>query len=457
MSDIAVLKRQRGAWFAAAVVVAGSSIPAGAMHAQAVGTALLHGTVYDSTAMQSLPGARVAVIGTSIAGQSDGEGRFAIADVPAGSFRVSFFHDRLRELGLSSMSQPVAFEAGETVFLELTIPSEETLLLGWCLTELAEAGLGAVAGLVTDELTGVPMPHTIVTAEPVAGGGGPSVESMTNEAGYFRICEAPAEVELNLQAHFGQRSSPAVSVVLEAGRGRLQDLVLTMSTEGTLTGYVTDYISGDPVQGAVVSVMGTNSAVLTDDDGRFIMDDLPPGRHLVNTDHLAFEERTDSVTIFGDETVDIEVRMATEALEVEGLVIAARTRYAETSLLGAGQRADVMSREDIEVALPGANGAVDLLRRMNTPGLRVRDGYIQDEITGVMIPGLCIEVGRRPPGGGCAPAAVALNDVLVIYPDMFLRSLDPNVIDRIEVLTPLDAQFRYGPAAANGAIMIYTH
>jgi hypothetical protein len=444
-------------WFAAAVAAACVWVPAGAMHAQAAGTALLHGTVYDSTAMQSLAGARVGVIGTSIAGQSDGEGRFAIADVPAGSFRVSFFHDRLRELGLSSMSQPVAFEAGETVFLELTVPSEETLLLGWCLTELAVAGSGAVAGLVTDELTGVPMPHTLVTAEPAQGSVGPTVETTTNEAGYFRICEAPAQVELALQAHFGQRSSEAVSVVLEPGRGRLQDLVLPMSTEGTLTGYVTDYVSGDPVQGAVVSVLGTSSAVLTDVDGRFMMDDLPPARHLVSTDHLAFEERTDSVTIFGDETVDIEVLMATEALEVEGLVIAARTRSAEQSLLGAGQRADVMSREDIEVALPGAKGAVDLLRRMNTPGLRVRDGYLEDEITGVMIPGLCIEVGRRSPGSGCASAAVALNDVIVIYPDLFLRSLDPNVIDRIEVLTPLDAQFRFGPVASNGAIMIYTH
>ncbi len=443
---------------AAAVWVACLVGPAGALHAQAEGTALLHGTVYDSTAMQSLAGARVAVIGTSIAGESDGAGRYAIADVPAGDFRVSFFHDRLRQLGLRSMSHPVAFEAGETVYLELTIPSEETLLLGWCLTELAVAGTGAVAGLVTDELTGVPIPQTIVTAQPVDGSsGGRSVEATTNEAGYFRICEAPTNVTLDLQAHFGEQSSRGVQVVLEPGRGRLQDLVLHVSAEGTLTGYVRDYVSGDGVEGAVVSVLGTNSAVLTDDDGYFIMDHVPQGRHLVSTDHLAFEERMDSVTVFGDETVEIEVRMATEALEVEGLVIAARNRSAETNLVSPGQRADVMSREAIELALPGAEGAVDLLRRMNAPGLRLRDGYVLDELTGVLIPGLCIEVGRRLPDGGCASAAVALNDVLIVYPDQFLRDLDPEVIDRIEILSPVNAQFRFGQSAANGAIMIYTH
>jgi len=438
--------------------VACLAVPAGAAYAQAEGTALLHGTVYDSTAMQSLAGARVAVIGTSIAGESDGAGRYAIADVPAGDFRVSFYHDRLRQLGLRSMTQPVTFEEGETVFLELTIPSEETLLLGWCMSELAMAGSGAVAGLVTDELTGVPIPQTRVTALPAgAGSGGRAVEATTNEAGYFRICEAPTNVELDLQAHFGQQSSPGIQVVLEPGRGRLQDLVLAMSAAGTLNGHVRDYVSGDGVQGAVVSVLGTDHAVLTDDDGYFIMEGVPAGAHLVSTDHLAFEERMDSVTVYGDESVEIDVLMATEALEVEGLVIAARNRSAESSLVGSGRRADVMSREAIELALPGADGAVDLLRRMNAPGLRVRDGYVVDELTGVMIPGLCIEVRRRLPDGGCASAAVALNDVLIVYPDQFLRDLDPEVIDRIEILSPVNAQFRFGPPAANGAIMIYTH
>ena len=51
---------------------------------------------------------------------------------------------------------------------------------------------------------------------------------------------------------------------------------------------------------------------------------------------------------------------------------------------------------------------------------------------------------------------VALNDVIVLYPDQLLRDLDPNIIDRIEILSPIDAQFQYGSIAGNGAVAIYT-
>ncbi len=36
------------------------------------------------------------------------------------------------------------------------------------------------------------------------------------------------------------------------------------------------------------------------------------------------------------------------------------------------------------------------------------------------------------------------------------RRSDPNVIDRIEILSPMDAQFQFGSVAGNGAIAIYT-
>ena len=55
-----------------------------------------------------------------------------------------------------------------------------------------------------------------------------------------------------------------------------------------------------------------------------------------------------------------------------------------------------------------------------------------------------------------APEAVAVNDVIMPFPDQVLRDLDPNTIDFIEVLKPNDARFQFGPAAENGAIVIHT-
>ncbi len=447
----------RAAWRAVAIAVSAIALGAPAAAAQDPPTAAVAGLVFDSTAMRPLVGARVAVMGTSAVGTTDEGGRFLLRDVPTGEYWISFFHPRLQELGVSAPPRQLELTAGSTANAILSVPSEETLLLGWCLAEQPPAGSAAIAGFVTDSITGVPMPRAIVTAERIGGIPGlRPVEVRTDDAGYFRMCAVRGDVDVRLQASFGTSSGRSVEVYVPSGTARLQDLVLLMSAEGTLSGYVRDYVTNDPVSGAVVSVAGTTGSTLTDITGRFVLDGLPPGRHLVTTDHIAFEERTDSVTIFSEETVDIEVRMATEALEVEGLVVTARTRFGRTSLAGDAKRADFISREEIEALLPRVTATEDLLRNMNTPGMRIRNVYQMDQLTGVMVPALCIEVSRRAGGEGCQPAAVALNDVLIPFPEQFLQDLDPNIIDRIEILSPIDAQFQFGTAAGNGVVAIYT-
>ena len=446
-------------WIAgAALAVFCVSLSARDIAGQDEGTGVLRGLVYDSTSMKHLPGARVAVIGTSAVVETDENGRFVLADVPAGSHWVSFYHSRLQELGVSAPSRQVELAAGETVDVQLAVPSEETLLMGWCLAEQSEPGSAVIAGTVTDSITGVPMPRAIVTAEPISRRPGmpQPVEVRTDDSGYFRICSLRPGVDMRIQAHFGMNSGIAVETVLAPGSARIQNLVLLMSAEGTLSGVVRDYVSGDPITGAQVSVLGTESRTLTDQTGRFVLDDLPPGRHLVTTDHLAFEQRIDSVTIFSQETVDIEVRMATEALEVEGLVVTARTRFGRTSLAGEDKRADFIGREEIDVLLPRVATVADLLRNMNTPGLRIREVMTADPLTGVMLPGYCVEISRRSGGEGCTPAAIVLNGMLQPYPEHVLRELDPQSIDRMEVLSPVDAVFQFGAQAGNGAVLIFT-
>ncbi len=449
--------RTRTALRVAGFAVAAIACAGSAVSGQDQPTAALAGLVFDSTAMTPLVGARVAVMGTSALGTTDESGRFLLRDVPEGQYWVSFFHPRLQELGVSAPPRQVNLSGGVTANAILAVPSEETLLAGWCMAEQPAPGSAAIAGFVTDSITGVPMPRAIVTAEPISRIPGlRAVEVRTDDSGYFRLCSVRGDMDIKLQAEFGASAGRTVELYMPAGTARLQDLMLMMSAEGTLSGYVRDYVTDDAVSGAVVSVAGTNSSTLTDITGRFILDDLPPGRHLVTTDHLTFAERTDSVTIFSEETVDIEVRMATEALEVEGLVVTARTRFGRTSLAGDAKRSDFLTREEIEVLLPRVAATEDLLRNMNTPGLRIRNVYQVDQITGVTVPALCIEVSRRSGGEGCTPAAVTLNDVLIPFPEQFLQDLDPNIIDRIEILSPIDAQFQYGSAAGNGAVAIYT-
>jgi hypothetical protein len=337
------------------------------------------------------------------------------------------------------------------------VPSDRTLLMGWCMAEQAGPGYGAVAGVVTDSLTGVPLPRAVVTALPAQRRPGDSggVETRTDETGYYRLCTVPAGREVKLQAHFGQSSGRTAVVSVPQGGATIQDLVLLLSAQGSLIGEVHDYQTGAPLNGAVVSVLGTDLRQITDSTGSFVLDGLPPGRHLVTTEYLGYGQRTDSVTVFSQETVDIQIRMAPQAVEVEGLVVTARTRFGRTSV-AVDKRADVFTRAEIEPILPRVQNMGDLLRNMNAPGLSVREVQITDA-TGVVVPGLCVEVSRRTAGSmGCRQAAVFVNGLIMPNPDQILMNLDPQSIDRIEVLSAIDAQFQFGSIAANGAVLIYT-
>ena len=448
-----------GHWLTTAAFVA-ALYGMGDLSAQATESgSVLRGTVFDSTTMSPLFGARVVVMGTSAMGTSEADGSFELDHVPAGEHWVSFFHPRLQSLGVSAPSLQVTFSQDRAVRIALAVPSERTLLMGWCLSEQRRGDRVAISGIVTDSLTGVAMPHVIVTAELVDPrfGDPPTLEVRTDDGGYYRMCSVPAGRSVKLQARFGMSAGRSVQLTIPAGGASLQDLILLMSEEGTLQGKVVDYQNGTPLVGASVSVLGTRSQALTDSVGMFILGDLPPGRHLVVTQSLGYDSRTDSVTVFSEETVGIEVRMATGALEIEGLVVTARSRFG-TETLNVGGRRDVMTRAQIEPLLVRVRHAGDLLQNMAAPGLRVRETLIQDDFTGVREPAMCVEVSRRSAGGaGCRSAAVIFNGVYMAQPGQFLIQLDPQIIQRIEILNPIDAQFAYGSIAGNGAIVITTH
>jgi hypothetical protein len=440
-----------------AVLLSGISGAGNAVAQEGSETAVLRGTVFDSTEMKVLAGARVAVLGTTAMVETDANGWFELTAVPAGSHAVSFFHKRLQALGVSAPARQIAFGPGETVEVELAVPSEKTLLMGWCMAEQPGPGFAAVAGVVTDSLTGVPLPRAIVTArvDRRRSGDPDEVETRADESGYYRLCTVPAGREVRLQAHFGQNSGTSTVVQVPQGDAKLENLVLLLSAQGSLVGTVHDYQSGEPLNGAVVSVLGTNVEQITDSTGTFVLDGLPPGRHLVTTEYLGYGQRTDSVTVFSQETVDIDIRVAPQAVEVEGLVVTARTRFGRTSV-AVDKRVDVFTRAEIEPILARTQNMGDLLRNMNVPGLNVREVRVTDA-TGVVVPGLCIEVSRR--GGRaaeCSQAAVFVNGINMPTPDQILMNLDPSAIDRIEILSPIDAQFQYGTIAGNGAVLIYT-
>ena len=438
-----------------------ASAAAGAAQEAVRGDGRLRGLVFDSTTMKPLPGARVVVLGTTVTGWSGDDGRFRLEGIPPGAHPVSFFHPRLQALGVSPVSHTVDFRDGQTSDVTLAVPSDQSLLKAWCLAESRGRAFAQLAGIVRDTLTGVALPRALVTVRPVdpttGQRGGEALEERADETGYYRFCNVPAGPSL-VQGHFGASSGFSVRLDLAPGEPRLQDLGLVLSSVGQLRGQVVDYATGQPIVGASVRLVGSDARKLTVEEGRFTLDSISPGRHVVQTDYLGYATRMDSVTVFSQEAVQVEVKLTTEPIAIEGMVVTARGRIGE-ALIDLGRRSDYMGPDRIEAVLPRVRDMQDLLEQGDFPALSIREIGVARDMGNAGVPvfkALCIEAVRAMRGDTCRMVAVIVNGMRLPRPEEYLLSLQPQMIESVQYLSPMEATTQFGSGAGSGALLIRT-
>lgn len=113
------------------------------------------------------------------------------------------------------------------------------------------------------------------------------------------------------------------------------------------------------------------------------------------------------------------------------------SRLEEMRLRGLPTTARYFTREDFAAYVPAALNFGDLLRPMNAPSvsLRASNGRVN-----------CVLVR----GTNCVPT------LLDGVPSNTVYDLDPDMVDGIAVLTPIDAAQRYGNLGRDGLVIIYS-
>jgi hypothetical protein len=108
--------------------------------------------------------------------------------------------------------------------------------------------------------------------------------------------------------------------------------------QASVSGTATDAATGRPVADVAVRIAGAGLQTVTDASGRFRFAAIPAGRHVLQSSHIAFASRSDTLDLADDLHLDIGVRLAGAALPLEPLQVAARSR----TLIDAGfyQRRD---------------------------------------------------------------------------------------------------------------------
>jgi hypothetical protein len=215
---------------------------------------------------------------------------------------------------------------------------------------------------------------------------------------------------------------------------------------GSVFGRILDQDTFQPLAGVVVRITVPDGILqeISGDNGTFLIDGVPVGERVVVMEHIAYGEYAQHVGVEQGRDLRIEAFMSPRAIQFQPLVVEALSEV-ERRRLSSGFSVNEIPAEEIEQAARSGQHLGDLLRG-GMSGIRVRGGSRAGDR-------LCVEY-RRTGAGECAEIAVYLDGVAVADPGQIYASLSLDDIDRVEVLSPLEAVIRYGDRGARGALLV---
>src|SRR5690242_17972326 len=90
---------------------------------------------------------------------------------------------------------------------------------------------------------------------------------------------------------------------------------------GTITGVVTSAQNGQPLPAAQVYIQTLDLGVLTQANGRYILQNVPAGVHTLTAERIGHRVTTASVTVAAGGTVSQNFQMNEEALQLDEVVV----------------------------------------------------------------------------------------------------------------------------------------
>jgi TonB-linked SusC/RagA family outer membrane protein len=240
----------------------------------------------------------------------------------------------------------------------------------------------------------------------------------------------------------------------------LSSVPLAAQQSYTITGRVVDAGSGAAIQGAQVALRGTGGGATTNNTGVYSFRvSTSPGTYTVEVSFIGRETITREVTLADEGTVRVtDIALAERALQLDAVVVtgtaaptARRAIGNAVSTVGA-RELQATPATTIDQALQGRIAGATITSNTGTPGggvsVRLRG---TSSITGGAEP-LYIIDGVIIDNNGDQQLNLGYRS----NASNRLADLDPNDIERIEVLKGAAAAALYGSRANNGVVQIFT-
>lgn len=232
---------------------------------------------------------------------------------------------------------------------------------------------------------------------------------------------------------------------------------LAQSTDYFLSGTVTDANNGMPIPGASVFISSTTIGGVTDFDGKYSLSaKLAPADYQLTVSYLGYATKTVPLTLNLTLSVTTDIDLKEDLLSLDEVVVTGSTVGVNKRTLG-NAISSVRSEDLVN------NGAIAV------------DQAISGKVTGALV-----QQNSGDPAGGISirlrgPSTVlGSSDPLYIVDGILisnssnqlidlggnaqnrLADLNPNDIDRIEIIKGAAAAAIYGSRASNGVVQIFT-
>lgn len=227
---------------------------------------------------------------------------------------------------------------------------------------------------------------------------------------------------------------------------------------GTVHGRVTDSVTGAPIDGVVVTVIGTRLGTMTDASGHYSITSVPPGQHDIRARRVGYTEGVVSTMVSEGETTKVDFALRAMPSRLAEFVTTATGQQQRLQVANAiaaihadsvaaqmpvTSLSDVINARASGVQIVLSNGMTGTSPRIRIRGL---NSLTTSNDPLLVIDGVRIESSAGAGNGFSTSSATSgrLND------------LDPEEIESIEIVKGPSAATLYGTDAANGVIIVKT-
>ncbi|MGD8782081.1 MAG: carboxypeptidase regulatory-like domain-containing protein [Ignavibacteria bacterium] len=263
----------------------------------------ISGTVTNSETSQAVGQVNITTDPVTNSVNTNSSGQYSIENIKTGTYTVTAAKD-----GFVSASIQIAVEGGKTATADFLLAPEEEV-----------NNFGTIIGTVKDIVTFTPLDQVNITTSPVTS------SVTTDESGSF-IIEGLSAGTFVLNAEKQGYDSTSISVSVAIGDTTTADIFMeetdttTIPTTGEIAGVISDALSGNPLEDAIVTTDPATSLVTSGVEGKYSITNLTPGSYTVNVTKTGYGSNSGEVTVTAGETATADFTLLISTGSISGTV-----------------------------------------------------------------------------------------------------------------------------------------